>query len=345
MASTVLHKTDENFERKSDLPPEAVEEVFEALVTETDPAVLNRMFTTWNDKGFSAEEIAGLAGVMRSRMTRIRSQHSTFVDTVGTGGSAAKTFNVSTASAFVIAGAGVPVAKHGNRAATSKSGSTDALSELGVDSDVDPSVAEQHLNDAGICFMFAPRFHRLSPTLAQVRRSLSFPTVFNCLGPICNPASAPHQLIGVWSKELVVKMADAIASLGTAKTWVVHGEDGLDEVTVQGKTFVAEIENGEIRYFELSPGDFGLGVDYEKVPRVRNPAESAQIIRKILDGKLRESAAERLVLLNAGSAIYIAGIADSLRTGVEMAIESLANGRAAEKLELLSKNRRVLCDK
>lgn len=345
MASSVLHKTMEDFERRADLRPEAGEEVFEALISETDPVVLGRLFTKWNDKGFTAEEISGLASVMRSRMTRIRSRHSIFIDTVGTGGSSAKTFNVSTASAFVIAGAGVPVAKHGNRAATSKTGSTDALSELGINSDVDPSEAERDLNETGICFMFAPRFHRLSPTLAQVRRRLNFPTVFNCLGPVCNPAEAPHQLIGVWSKELVTKMAEAIARLGTAKSWVVHGEDGLDEITIQGKTFVAEIENGEIRYFELSPGDFGLRVENEKVPTVKSPRESAQVIRKVLDGKLKDTAAERLVLLNAGAAIYISGLADSLPTAVEMARESLAQGRAAEKLEILSRNRLVFCDK
>lgn len=345
MGSKVLHKTVEDFERRADLRPEAAEEVLEAMIAETDPAILSRMFTKWNEKGFTAQEIAGLAAVMRSRMTRIQSSHSTFVDTVGTGGSSAKTFNVSTASAFVIAGAGIPVAKHGNRAATSRSGSTDALSELGVHSDVDPSVSERDLNETGICFMFAPRFHRLSATLAQVRRSLGFPTVFNCLGPICNPAGAPHQLIGVWSKELVKKMAEAIAKLGTAKSWVVHGEDGLDEVTVQGKTFVAEIENGEIRHFELSPEDFGLDNGKEKVPTVKSPEESAQIIRKVLDGKLRDTAAERLVLLNAGAAIYISGAADSLVIGVEMARQSLAEGKAAEKLEILSKSRMVLCDK
>lgn len=338
MGSSILHKTARDFERRADLRPEKMEPVFDALLNETDPELLRGLFTDWNKKGLAAVEVSGLAQVMRARMNRIRSRHATFVDSVGTGGSRAKTFNVSTASAFVIAGAGVPVAKHGNRAATSKSGSTDALSELGINADIEPTNAERLLNDAGICFMFAPRFHKLSPLLAQVRRDLNFPTVFNCLGPLCNPASAPHQLIGVWSKDLVTTMAEAIAKLGTSKSWVVHGEDGLDEFTVRGKTFVAEIKGEAVRYFELSPKDFGLENGHRDVPTASTPAESALIIKKVINGELRDTAAERLVLLNAGAAIYISGFADSLPEAMEMARASLVRGAAAEKLEMLSKH-------
>jgi anthranilate phosphoribosyltransferase len=336
MESTILHRAIQGFESSSDLNPETAESVFEALLNETDSNLLSRLFTTWNQKGVSASEISGLAQIMRSRMTRIRSRHATFVDSVGTGGSRAKTFNVSTAAAFVIAGAGVPVAKHGNRAATSKTGSTDALTELGINADIEPAEAELQLNDAGICFMFAPRFHKLSPNLAQVRRSLNFPTVFNCLGPLCNPAEVPHQLIGVWNKELVVKMAEAIAKLGTAKSWVVHGEDGLDEITVRGRTLVAEIQGGDVRYFELSAKDFGLDNAYGDLPTAATPAESALIIQKVLNGELKNTAAEQLVLLNAAAAICISGLAESLKAAMEMSRESLNRGRAVEKLELLS---------
>jgi anthranilate phosphoribosyltransferase len=337
MGTSILHETVRDFDRRLDLHPERMESTFEALLNETDSALLSCLFTSWNNKGFTASEISGLAEIMRSRMTKIRSRHAACVDSVGTGGSRAKTFNVSTAAAFVIAGAGVPVAKHGNRAATSKTGSTDALSELGIDADIDPAESERHLNVAGICFMFAPRFHRLSPLLAQVRRELRFPTVFNCLGPLCNPASTPHQLIGVWSRDLVVKMAEAVARLGTSKSWVVHGEDGLDEITVRGRTFVAEIEGSSVRYFDLSPKDFGIDNGHGSVPTAATPAESALIIQKVLDGELRDSAAEKLVLLNASAAIYISGFANSLQTALEMARWSLTEGRAAEKLEMLTK--------
>jgi anthranilate phosphoribosyltransferase len=147
---------------------------------------------------------------------------------------------------------GVPVAKHGNKAATSNSGSADVLSALGIEPAVNAATAERCLNEIGICFMFAPNFHRLSPTLGRVRRGLGFPTIFNCIGPLCNPASAPHQLIGVWDKSLVSTMANALARLGTRKSWIVHGEDGSDEISVSGPTFVAEVENGNVRTFELS---------------------------------------------------------------------------------------------
>ena len=337
MGLPILHKTVQDFERRSDLLSDTMEPVFDALISETDASLLSQAFSTWNEKGLSASEISGLARIMRSRMKRIRSRHAAYVDSVGTGGSRAKTFNVSTAAAFVIAGAGVPVAKHGNRAATSRTGSTDALSELGVNADIDPLETERHLNDAGICFMFAPRFHSLSPLLAKVRRELKFPTVFNCLGPLSNPAEAPHQLIGVWSKDLVVKMAEALSQLGTAKSWIVHGEDGLDEITVRGRTFIAEVEGDQVRYFDLSPSDFGIDNGRIDVPTADTPSESALIIRKVLDGALRDTPAEQLVLLNAAAAIYISGFADSLKTAMEMARISLFQRKAAEKLEMLAK--------
>lgn len=312
------------------------EPLLDALITETDEEPIAALLSAWNTKGVSSGEIYEFARILRSRMKRVDSIHETFVDIVGTGGSTAKTFNVSTAASFVVAGAGVPVAKHGNKAATSNSGSADVLSVLGIDPAVSPETAESCLNSVGICFMFAPNFHRLSPTLAKVRRGLGFPTIFNCVGPLCNPASASHQLIGVWDKELVPKMAEALARLGTKRSWIVHGEDGLDEISLSGRTLVAEIDGGSIRSFEIAARDHGLGVDGPSGLRSRDSAHSGEMIRGVLLGRPHSQSAEDLVLVNAAAAIHIAGAAESLDDAVVKARESLASGAAHRKLEELA---------
>src|ERR687886_2379838 len=197
-------------------------------------------------KGETVEELAGMAEAMRARAVRLRARHARFVDTAGTGSSAAKTFNVSTAAAFVIAGAGLPVAKHGSRAATSRSGSADVLSALGVNVAAAPAVSEKCLNEIGICFMFAPLYHGATARVAGVRRELGVHTTFNLMGPLTNPAGAPRQVIGVWHRALVEPLAHALVALGTEHAWVVHGSDGLDEVTLAGETAVAEARKGEV---------------------------------------------------------------------------------------------------
>ena len=209
-------------------------------------------------KGETIEELVGMAEGLRSRATRVFSQHSCFIDTAGTGSSRAKTFNISTAAAFVIAGAGLPVAKHGNRAASSKSGSADLLTALGVNVSAIPLASEQALNEIGICFMFAPLYHGATARVAGIRRQLGIHTTFNLLGPLSNPAGAPRQIIGVWRKEFAEKLAHVLVQLGTEHAWVVHGEDGLDEITLAGKTHVAEAQNGEVKTFEIGPEDFGF---------------------------------------------------------------------------------------
>ena len=269
-------------------------------------------------------------------MTRVNSRHETFVDIVGTGGSKAKTFNVSTAAAFVVAGAGVPVAKHGNKAATSNSGSADVLSELGVEPAVDAATAERCLNEIGICFMFAPNFHRLSPTLGKVRRGLGFPTIFNCVGPLCNPASAPHQLIGVWDKELVPKMANALARLGTKRSWIVSGEDGLDEISLGGPTYVAEVENGAVRSFEITPDYFGFETSSTHDLKSSDASHSAEMIRNVLIGKPNPQKAEDIVLINACAALHLVDEATPPLAAADLARETLRNGNAHKKLEELS---------
>lgn len=323
----------ENLRAGKELPE--AETFFDALLAEENEELLAEIFSAWDAKGISADEVFRLTEIMRRRAVRVNSKHETFVDAVGTGGSRVKTFNVSTAAAFVAAGAGVPVAKHGNRAATSDSGSADVLSALGVNPAVDAAKAEFCLNEIGICFMFAPNFHRLSPVLAKVRRGLGFPTVFNNLGPLCNPADAPHQLIGVYAKNLVEKTANVLARLGTRKSWVVHGSDGLDEITISGKTFVAEISGGKVKTFEISPGDFGLPASSLKDLKRCLPDESAKIILDIFNGAARDESAENLILINAAAAIYLCGLSEHLPEATALARESLKNGSALRKLNEL----------
>src|SRR5213079_3061479 len=212
-------------------------------------------------KGETSDELAGIAEAMRNRALPLRSRHARFIDTAGTGSSAAKTFNVSTAAAFVIAGAGLPVAKHGSRAATSHSGSADVLESLGVNTAASTEAVERCLNENGICFMFAPLFHAATARVAQVRRELGVHTTFNLLGPLTNPARAPFQILGVWHRSLLERVASTFALLGANKAWVVHGADGLDEITLTGDTFVAACPASShdmlnVETFTVAPEDF-----------------------------------------------------------------------------------------
>ncbi len=333
---SILREYIHAFHDGRNLSADNAEAFLDELIDEIDETLLGVVFQAWDQKGIAAEEIYEIARIMRERCTIVTSDHRRFVDIVGTGGSSRKTFNVSTAAAFVVAGAGVPVAKHGNRAATSASGSADVLSALGVEPAVDAATAERCLSEIGMCFMFAPNFHRLSPTLAKVRRGLGFPTIFNCVGPLCNPANAPHRLIGVWDPELVPKMAAALSRLGTGRSWIVHGVNGLDEISLDGPTLVAEIEDGSIRRFEISPEDFGLKVEALAGVNVISPRESADLIREVLEGEQRDTFAERIILANAAAAIYVADGAKSLRDGFDAAVESIRSGRAKEKMVALA---------
>ncbi len=323
------------FRSGCDLPAEFCESFFDDLIKETDIDLLTRILKAWNQKGITSDELSSMASVMRSRMTRISTKHEIFVDAVGTGGSSAKTFNISTAAAFVIAGAGVPIAKHGNRAATSNSGSADVLSTLGVRVDVEPERARQCLDELGICFMFAPKFHSLSTPLASARRNLGAPTIFNSLGPLCNPAAAPHQLIGAWSRDLSRTMADVLSRLGTRRSWVVYGEDGLDEITLRGKTYVHEITGFQFKSFEIDAAEFGIAGGGAWIARSETPADSAGLIRGILQNGYDGHPHENIVLINAAASIYLAGAADTLPAAFQMAKDSVKSGRAASKLEAL----------
>ena len=327
------------FRGGSDLSIENAMEFFDALITETDEVLLANIFDAWNRKGTTEDEVFALARIMRDRCRKIESKHDRFVDVVGTGGSKVKTFNVSTAAAFVIAGAEVPVAKHGNRAASSNSGSADALSELGVDPAVTPQTAEKCLNDIGICFMFAPNYHSLSPTLAKVRREFGAPTIFNNLGPLCNPANAPFQLIGVSDRSLLKKTANVLARLGAYCSWVVHGNDGLDEITLNGITHVEQVADGKVcdpRSLELNDFCFE-NADPRSIEhlRVSSAKESAALITSVLEGQCVDRAAVDLVLVNAAVPIYLVSVADTLVDAYRIAKTSLESGAALKKLNAL----------
>jgi anthranilate phosphoribosyltransferase len=285
-------------------------------------------------KGETVEELAGLAEGMRRRAVRIKSNHQRFIDTAGTGSSCAKTFNVSTAAAFVIAGAGLPVAKHGNRAASSRCGSADVLTALGVNVSAPPEVSEKCLNEIGICFMFAPLYHSATARVAAIRRELSVQTTFNLLGPLTNPAAAPRQIIGVWNRDLVEPMARVLAALGTEMAWVVHGNDGLDEITIAESTFVAQASDGHVGSFEIVPENFGLVRGSIRHLAGGDAQANATIIRDVLTGR-RNDEARSLVVANAAAALYVGGSALDLRLGAHMANESIDSGRACQTLDEL----------
>lgn len=282
-------------------------------------------------KGETVEELVGIASGMRSRAVRLKASHQRFLDTAGTGSSNAKTFNVSTAAAFVIAGAGLAVAKHGNRRVTSRSGSSDVLAALGVQVTASPEISEKCLNELGICFMFAPLYHGTTARVAAIRRELGVRTIFNLLGPLTNPAGAPYQLVGVSTAALVEPLARALTALGTKRAWVVHGLDGLDEVTLAEKTLVAEAKDGEVKTFELKPEDFGLRRASLESLAGGDAEASARIINEIFSTQ-RTDAARDLVIANAAAGLFIGGAAADLREAAELATASIDKGAAAAKL-------------
>ena len=289
-------------------------------------------------KGETFDELAGIAEAMRSRALPLRSRHARFIDTAGTGSSTAKTFNVSTAAAFVIAGAGLPVAKHGSRAATSRCGSADVLQALGVNTAAPPEIVERCLNEHEICFMFAPLFHGATARVAHVRRELGLHTIFNLLGPLTNPARAPFQIVGVWRRSLLEPVASALTRLGVEKAWVVHGADGLDEITIADKTYVTACSStGEVETFTLSPDDFGLERQHFDGFRGKEPQENAQLIRAILEGRNTKTitSARDLVIANAAAGLHLAGVAPNLGYAASLARESIDSGRAVSKLDAL----------
>lgn len=321
--------------RREDLNRDEAEQLLQALLdADATDAQIAAALVALAAKGETVEELTGMATGLRARSLRVNSCHSCFIDTAGTGSSRAKTFNISTAAAFVIAGAGLPVAKHGNRAASSKSGSADLLTALGVNVSAIPMVSENALNEIGICFMFAPLYHGATARVAGIRRQLGIHTTFNLLGPLSNPAGAPRQIIGVWREDLAERLARVLAALGTEHAWVVHGEDGLDEITLSGKTHVAEARGGEVRTFEIAPDDFGFDAASLDHLRGGDTEANAAIVRAVLERK-RHDEARRLVIVTAAAALMLGGVADDLRDGARRAAEAIDSGAALAKLDRL----------
>lgn len=335
MSSSTLHQFLIRLQARENLSRAESADLLEGMLADdASDAQIAATLLALSAKGETIEELAGMAGALRERAVRINSCHSVFIDTAGTGSSRSKTFNVSTAAALVVAGAGLPVAKHGNRAASSKSGSADVLHALGVNVSALASVSEECLTRIGICFMFAPLYHGATARVARVRRELGVHTSFNLLGPLSNPAQAPRQIIGVWRRDLVELLANVLASLGTERAWVVHGEDGLDEITLTGKTLVAEAGKGKVKTFEIEPSDFGLVKSSLDHLRGGDAEGNAQIIRDVLSGKRRDQAHD-LIMVNAAAALLVGGKADSLNDAAKLAASSIESGAALRKLEEL----------
>jgi anthranilate phosphoribosyltransferase len=287
-------------------------------------------------KGETVDELVGIASAMRCRAVRLRTKHERFLDTAGTGSSSAKTFNVSTAAAFVIAGAGLPVAKHGNRGVTSRSGSSDVLSELKVGISASPEISEKCLNEIGVCFMFAPLYHLTTARVAAIRRELGVRTVFNLLGPLTNPAGAPYQVLGVSKVSQVEPLAQVLSALGTKRAWVVHGLDGLDEITLAEETLVAEVTGHQVKTFRLDASHFGLRQSSLEHLACQDAESSARTIYEIFY-RQRHDAARDLVIANAAAGLFVAGFADDLRSAAKLAAASIDDGAAAAKLVALAK--------
>ncbi len=321
--------------RGEDLSETEAAEFFTALVDlNANPAQIAGALTALTAKGETFEELAGMASVMRDRAVPIRSAQKTAVDITGTGSSLVKTFNISTAAAFVAAGAGLSIAKQSNRGVLSRTGSADVLGELGVKVASEPLVAQASLDGVGLCFLFAPKFHPSLRRVGDVRRSLGIRTCLNLLGVMANPASISRQLVGVWHASLVDPVAKALSILKTERAWVVHGEDGLDEITISAPTNVAEIAGGTIRTFSIGPNDFGLKAGPIDHLRTNSAKESAKIIRDVLASKRRDEA-RSLIVLNAAAALVIGGLARDPLHAARLAEQSIDSGQAQNKLDRL----------
>ena len=279
-------------------------------------------------------EIAAAAQVMREFASRVPARNSAhLVDTCGTGGDAANTFNISTAAAFVTAAAGARVAKHGGRSVSSTSGSADVLEALGVNLNLTPEQVAESIDAIGIGFMFAPNFHGAMKHAAPVRRELGVRTLFNILGPLTNPAGAPHQLLGVFHVDLVGILVRVLQRLGSHHVMVVHGSDGMDEITLNGETLIGELKDGEVTEYTVHPREFGLGTSSSEVLKVWDATQAKDMLLSVLDDL--PGPARDIVLLNAGAAIYVADCAATLGEGIELARDVIASGAAREKLRQL----------
>ncbi len=304
------------------------------LTGQATEAQIGAMMAALATKGETFEELAGAAQAMRQNARRIQATASPVVDTCGTGGDGMQTFNISTTTAFVVAGCGVTVAKHGNRSVSSKCGSADVLESLGIKLDTDPEIVEEAVQTIGIGFLFAPLYHSAMKYAVKPRKELGVRSIFNMLGPLTNPASANCQLLGVFAPQQTEMFARALKLLGAQSAMVVHGHDGLDEISVCAPTRVSELKDGLVRTYDIDPtpyfGDLADPADLVG----GDPAVNAGITRDILTGK-KAGACRHVVLINAGAALTAAGKAQNLKAGIDMAAASIDDGKALEKLEQL----------
>jgi len=302
---------------------------------EATPAQIGGFLMALRTRGETVEEFAAAAAVMRSKCHAVKAPDGA-MDIVGTGGDGKGTLNISTATAFVVAGAGVPVAKHGNRNLSSKSGAADALGELGINVMIGADLVEKALQSCGICFMMAPMHHPAMAHVGPARAELGTRTIFNILGPLTNPAGVKRQLTGAFSRDLIRPMAETLGQLGSERAWLVHGSDGTDELTITGVSWIAALnEDGTITEQELHPEEAGLPVHPFEDIIGGTPSENATAFRALLAGEA--SAYRDAVLLNAAAALHVAGKADTLTTGVALARESIDSGAAAQKVAALAK--------
>lgn len=297
---------------------------------EATPAQIGGLLVGLRCKGETVDEITAAAEVMRELSAKVNIDKTHLVDTCGTGGDGANTFNISTTSAFVVAAAGAKVAKHGNRSVSSTCGSADVLEAAGVNLNLSPEQVAQSVNEIGIGFMFAPMHHSAMKHAIGPRKELGMRTIFNVLGPLTNPAAAPNQVLGVFADELLKTMAKVLQQLGSKHVLVVRSEDGMDEISIAGKTYICELYNGEIKEYDISPEDFSMPTESIDSLAVHNVDESLNMMKSVLSNE--DGAAKNIVALNAGAAIYAAGITENMQQGVSKALELIQSEAAMQKL-------------
>lgn len=318
-----------------DLTQEEAKQVMnEMLSGESTQAQLGAFLTAMRMKGETLQELTGFASVLKEKAEHIAPRTKNYVDLVGTGGDRTFTFNISTTSAFVAAGAGIPIAKHGNRSISSKSGAGDVLEALGVNISADPEVVTKCVEEAGLGFMFAPNFNKSMRYVGQARKEMGIRSVFNILGPLANPSDAKCMVVGVYDPALTELIAKAMSNLGVESGFVVSGEDCMDEFTLTGKTKVSEIKDGKVNTYEVTPEQFGFQRATLEELQGGDGEQNAEITREILKGQVK-GAKRDIVLLNAGATLYAGKVADSIEDGIHMAEASIDSGKAYHVLEKL----------
>jgi anthranilate phosphoribosyltransferase len=335
--SIVLKESLAKLVRKEDLSEEEMVQVTNFIMEgQASPAQIGSFLTALRLKGETVNEIVGAAKVMREKALKVKYEAPVVIDTCGTGGDGSNTFNISTTAAFIVAAAGVPVAKHGNRAMSSRCGSADLLEALGIKVDLPPERVEECLKEAGIGFLFAPAFHSAMKHVVGPRRELGFRTIFNVLGPLTNPAGANCQLLGVYDSDLTEVLAKVLQRLGVKRAMVVHGGGGLDELSLEGANRVSFLKDGAIETFTFRAEEAGLEAASNKLLRGETPRDNAQLTERILNGS-EQGPPLTVVLFNAAAALMVAGVVSDFRTGIAMARQLINDGRAHEKLQQLRK--------